>query len=88
MRRTRGRALQPVGQVGHDQPAARSAQPTQAFGAFTGGDPKRVAPHLWAVAHGMVNLELNGQLPGLAPAEDLFLEALGYAGAPFLGIAP
>jgi AcrR family transcriptional regulator len=59
-----------------------------AAGVFTGGDPKRVALHLWAVAHGMVNLELNGQLPDLADPSELYIEALGYAGAPFLGVAP
>jgi AcrR family transcriptional regulator len=57
-------------------------------GIFTGADPGRIALHLWAVAHGMVNLELNGQLPPLGTPEELFLEALGYAGAPFLGVAP
>jgi hypothetical protein len=70
------------------QPLVDGVARCQEAGVFTGSDPKRVALHLWAVAHGMVNLELNGQLPDLAPAEDLFLEALGYAGAPFLGIAP
>jgi hypothetical protein len=32
----------------------------------------------------MVNLELNDQLPDLGDPADLYLEALGYAGVPFL----
>jgi AcrR family transcriptional regulator len=59
----------------------------QQTGVFTGDDPKRIALHLWAIAHGMVNLELNGQLPDLADPAELYLEALGYAGVPFLGTA-
>lgn len=49
------------------------------------GDPERIALHLWAVAHGMVSLELTAQLP-VAPevAEQAYREALGYAAAPFL----
>jgi AcrR family transcriptional regulator len=58
-----------------------------AAGVFAGADAERIALHLWTIAHGMVNLELNGQLPDLAPAEELYLEALGYAGVPFLGSA-
>jgi AcrR family transcriptional regulator len=57
-------------------------------GIFTGADPRRIALHLWAVAHGMVNLELNGQLPpDLDSPAEMYLEALGYAGVPFLGTA-
>jgi AcrR family transcriptional regulator len=52
----------------------------QRAGVFTGGDPERIALHLWAVAHGMVSLELNGRIQG----DDVYLEALGYAGMPFL----
>jgi AcrR family transcriptional regulator len=56
----------------------------QEHGIFTGGEPERIALHLWAVANGMVGLELNGQLPAIGAAEDLYLEALAYAGMPFL----
>jgi AcrR family transcriptional regulator len=56
----------------------------QAAGVFAGDDPERIALHLWAVAHGMVSLEMNGQLPGAGTPEDAYLEALGYAGLPFL----
>ncbi len=49
------------------------------------GDPERVALHLWAVAHGMVSLELSSSPPfeasRAAPAYD---EALGLAAQPFL----
>jgi AcrR family transcriptional regulator len=57
----------------------------QQAGVFEGDDPQRIALHLWSVTHGMVNLELNGQLPPLGDPEELYLEALGYAGMPFLG---
>jgi hypothetical protein len=57
----------------------------QQTGVFTGDDPRRIALHLWSITHGMVNLELNGQLPDLGDPDDLYLEALGYAGLPFLG---
>ena len=56
----------------------------QRAGLFTGDDPDRIALHLWAVAHGMVNLELNEQLPTTGDPEQTYLEALGYAGMPFL----
>jgi hypothetical protein len=36
------------------------------------------------VAHGMVSLELNRQLPEIGAAEDLYLAALTYAITPFL----
>jgi Tetracyclin repressor-like, C-terminal domain len=53
-------------------------------GALVGGDPERIALHLWAVSHGMISLELNDQLPEAEDAEDRYTEALGYAGMPFL----
>lgn len=56
----------------------------QEAGIFVDGDPERMALHLWAVAHGMVSLELNGKLPSLGTMEDLYLEALNNAAAPFL----
>ncbi|HET7328132.1 MAG TPA: TetR/AcrR family transcriptional regulator [Nocardioidaceae bacterium] len=49
------------------------------------GDPERIALHLWVVAHGMVGLELSGQLP--VPAEQtarVYDEALAFAAKPFL----
>jgi AcrR family transcriptional regulator len=69
------------------QPLVDGVARCQEAGVFTGNDPRRVALHLWAVAHGMVNLELNGQLPDLADPLELYVEALGYAGVPFLGVA-
>ena len=49
------------------------------------GEPERIALHLWVVAHGMVSLELSGQLP-LAPeaATLAYDEALALAAMPFL----
>jgi AcrR family transcriptional regulator len=68
------------------QPLVEAVARCQVAGVFGGGDPRRIALHLWAVSHGMVNLELNGQLPELGRAEELYLEALGYAGLPFLAV--
>ena len=45
------------------------------------GDPARIGQHLWAVAHGMVSLELSGRLPG--PAEIGYDDALYLAARPF-----
>lgn len=49
------------------------------------GDPQRIALQFWAMAHGLVSLELAGQLP--LPSEDAaqrFDDALMYAAWPFL----
>ena len=62
------------------RPLVESVERCQAASLFTSGDPERIAMHLWAVAHGMVSLELNNQTSG----DDSYLEALGYAGMPFL----
>jgi AcrR family transcriptional regulator len=62
------------------RPLAEGVERCQAAGVFASGDPERIALHLWAVAHGMVSLELNNQTGG----HDIYLEALGYAGMPFL----
>jgi AcrR family transcriptional regulator len=49
------------------------------------GDPDDVALHLWAVAHGMVGLELAGRLPDGAPAPGTAYDrALTFAAMPFL----
>jgi AcrR family transcriptional regulator len=50
------------------------------------GDPERIALHLWAVAHGMVGLELSGRLPLPAQEEaaQTYDEALVFAAMPFL----
>ena len=49
------------------------------------GDPDQVALHLWAVVHGMVSLELAGQLP-LDPSttQQAYDRALVLAAGPFL----
>jgi AcrR family transcriptional regulator len=69
------------------QPLVDAVARCQRAGIFHGDEPERIALHLWAVSHGMVNLELNQQLPDVGTPEDLYLEALGYAGAPFLAQA-
>jgi AcrR family transcriptional regulator len=66
------------------QPLVDGVARCQQAGIFHGDDPGRIALHLWAIAHGMVNLELNDQLPDLGDPAELYLEALGYAGLPFL----
>lgn len=53
------------------------------------GDPHRIAAHLWVVAHGMISLELSGQLP--YPPEDAtraYDQALFLAAQPFLPEPP
>lgn len=62
------------------RPLVEGVERCQAAGVFASGDPERMALHLWAVAHGMVSLELNNQTGG----DDIYLEALGYAGMSFL----
>jgi len=56
----------------------------QRAGVIVDGDPERIALHLWAVAHGMVSLELNGKLPNPDAAEDQYAQALNYSAMPFL----
>jgi AcrR family transcriptional regulator len=49
------------------------------------GDPDRIALHLWVVAHGLVSLELSGQLPLSADeTEQAYDEALALAVQPFM----
>jgi AcrR family transcriptional regulator len=49
------------------------------------GDPEQIALHLWAVVHGMVSLELAGQLPpDLATPEQAYDRALVLAAGPFV----
>src|SRR4051812_49723074 len=45
------------------RPLVEAVQRCMAAGAMKGGDAERVAMYLWAVTHGMVSLELAGQLP-------------------------
>lgn len=66
------------------RPLVEGVARCQRAGLFTGDEPDRIALHLWAVSHGMVNLELNDQLPVPGDPEKVYLEALGYAGMPFL----
>jgi AcrR family transcriptional regulator len=48
------------------------------------GDPEEVALHLWAVAHGMVSLELAGRLPDGTVPDEAYERALANAAVPFL----
>jgi hypothetical protein len=54
-------------------------------GAMVPGDADRVATYLWAVTHGMVSLELAGQLSGDVAARDAaYRDALIFSSLPFL----
>jgi hypothetical protein len=49
------------------------------------GAAERIALYLWAVSHGMVSLELAGQLPGNAKARAAaYTDALVLSSMPFL----
>jgi len=48
------------------------------------GDPEQIALHLWAVAHGMVGLELAGRMPDGADADGSYDRALTFAAVPFV----
>jgi AcrR family transcriptional regulator len=52
------------------------------------GDPEGIALHLWAVAHGMVGLELAGRLPEGTAADEAYDRALTCAAVPFLVTPP
>ena len=55
---------------------------------MTPGDAERVASYLWAVTHGMVSLELTGQLEGeLAARDAAYIDALIFSSLPFLATA-
>jgi AcrR family transcriptional regulator len=69
------------------QPLVTAVARCQQSGVFTGAEPERIALHLWAISNGMVGLELNGQLPTIGDPDELYLEALAFAGMPFLGDA-
>jgi AcrR family transcriptional regulator len=57
-------------------------------GAMVPGDAERVATYLWAVTHGMVSLELAGQLEGdLAARDAAYTDALIFSSLPFLATA-
>jgi AcrR family transcriptional regulator len=53
-------------------------------GQLTGGEPERIALHLWAVSHGMVSLELAGHLPD--DAAYAYEEAMVLAAGPYLAV--
>ena len=55
-------------------------------GDFHRTPAERIALHLWSVSHGMVSLELAGHLD-VADPETAYVEALVYAGLPFVASA-
>jgi AcrR family transcriptional regulator len=67
------------------RPLVTAVQRCMDAGAMVPGDAERVASYLWAVTHGMVSLELAGQLAGEAAARDAaYIDALIFSSAPFL----
>jgi AcrR family transcriptional regulator len=66
------------------RPLVEAVRRAMDAGAIREADADHVALHLWAVAHGMVSLELNRQLPDIGAPEDLYVAALMYAIHPFL----
>jgi AcrR family transcriptional regulator len=67
------------------RPLVEAVQRCLDAGVLVGGDPERIAFYLWAVTHGMVSLELAGQLPGDDAARDAaYTDALIYSSTPFL----
>jgi AcrR family transcriptional regulator len=67
------------------RPLVDAVQRCMDAGAMQAGDAERVASYLWAVTHGMVSLELAGQLPGDAAARNAaYVDGLIFSSAPFL----
>jgi AcrR family transcriptional regulator len=65
------------------QPLVEGVQRCLDAGQVAGTPAERVALHLWSVSHGMVSLELAGHL-AVADPEAAYVEALVYAGLPFI----
>jgi AcrR family transcriptional regulator len=69
------------------RPLVDAVQRCMDAGAMTPDDAERVASYLWAVTHGMVSLELAGQLPGDVAARDAaYTDALIFSSLPFLAV--
>jgi AcrR family transcriptional regulator len=67
------------------RPLVDGVQRCMDSGAIVAGDAERVASYLWAVSHGMVSLELAGQLADDAAARDAaYIDALIFSTIPFL----
>ena len=66
-------------------PLLQGVQDCLANGDLAGGAARQIANHLWAVAHGMVSLELAGILGGSARARtDAYRQSLLQGVTPFL----
>jgi AcrR family transcriptional regulator len=67
------------------RPLVEAVQRCIDAGVMVAPDAERTASYLWAVTHGMVSLELAGQLPGKTKErEAAYTDALIYSSAPFL----
>ncbi len=69
----------------HEAPLVRAVARCQAAGELIGNDAERTELHLWAVAHGMVSIELAGPPARVAVDPALaYEESLVFAVWPFL----
>jgi AcrR family transcriptional regulator len=67
------------------RPLVEAVQRCVDAGVMVAPDAERTAFFLWAVTHGMVSLELAGQLPGdLAARDAAYTDALIFSSMPFL----
>ena len=67
------------------RPLVEAVQRCVDVGVMVAPDAERAAFHLWAVTHGMVSLELAGQLPGdRAERDAAYTDALIFSSIPFL----
>ena len=67
------------------RPLVEAVQRCLDSGVMVAADAERAAFHLWAVTHGMVSLELAGQLPGDERERDAtYTDALIFSSMPFL----
>jgi AcrR family transcriptional regulator len=66
-------------------PLVEAVQACLDSGDLAGGTADRIATYLWAVSHGMVSLELAGQMTGSMRARtDAYRDALVLSTVPFL----
>ena len=67
------------------RPLVDAVQRCMDSGVIVAADAERVASYLWAVSHGMVSLELAGQLADdLAARDAAYTDALIFSTIPFL----
>jgi hypothetical protein len=66
-------------------PLVAAVQRCRDEGALVGPPAERIALFLWAVSHGVVSLEISGQLPAkVADPEAAYRDAMIHSVTPFL----